>query len=89
MDVSIKEVYQVAKEELSHLIELENSDYRLEQIEFNKNEQVWDVVVSYLIPNKNKSALLIQSLPYERLYKKLKINENLEVTGMYMFNEAK
>ncbi len=88
MESSIKEVYKVAKEELSHLIDIENSDYRLEQIEFNKQEQVWLVVISYLIPNNNKSPLLIQSLPFERIYKKLKINEAMEVTGLYMFNEA-
>lgn len=88
MGLSIKEAFEVAKEELSLLIDLDTSDYRLEQIEFNKEEGYWDVVISYLTPNKNKPAILLQALPFERIYKRIKVSDNKEVTGVYMFHDS-
>jgi hypothetical protein len=98
MELSLKEVFEVAKKQFAELINIQESDFRLEQLEYKKPEKLWEVVVSYLVENKNvrttsdikNSTLttLLSTLPYERVYKRLKIDENKEVVGIYMFSEA-
>ena len=51
--MNLKELYQIAKNELSELSPFENSDFRLEQAEFDKDEKVWEIVISYLVENTN------------------------------------
>jgi hypothetical protein len=98
MEISLKEVFEAAKKQFAELINIQESDFRLEQLEYKKTEKLWEVVVSYLVENKNvrtnfelkTSTLtsLLSTLPYERVYKRLKIDENKEVIGIYMFSEA-
>jgi hypothetical protein len=98
MELSLKEVFEVAKKQFAELINIQESDFRLEQLEYKKPEKLWEVVVSYLVENKNvrttsdikNSTLttLLSTLPYERVYKRLKIDENKEVVGIYMFSEV-
>lgn len=89
MEPSLKEVFDAAKKQFSELINIQESDFRLEQLEYNKTEKIWEVVVSYLVENKNRASLaLLNSLPFERVYKRLKIDENKEVIGIFMFSEA-
>lgn len=90
--MDLKEIYQVAKSQLESLANSKYPDFRLEQAEFNKNDKLWEIVVSYLVENSNKanstfSILGIQDLPFERIYKKVKINENKEVIGFYIFEK--
>lgn len=88
--MNLKELYAIAKEELSDMSPLENSDFRLEQAEFKGSEGVWEVVVSYLVENTNKPtkpfAALAPEFPYLRMYKKLKINDKNKVVGFYIYN---
>jgi hypothetical protein len=89
MELSLKEAFDAAKNQFSELINIQESDFRLEQLEYNKTEKIWEVVVSYLVENKNRTSFaLLNSLPFERVYKRLKIDENKEVLGIYMFSEA-
>ncbi|WP_100628322.1 hypothetical protein [Algoriphagus formosus] len=92
MELSLKEVFNAAKKQFAELINIQESDFRLEQLEYKKDEKTWDVVVSYLQENKNRGAStgsILSFLPYERIYKRLKIDENKEVVGIFMFSEAK
>lgn len=78
--MNFKEVYATAKSTLADILGSELMDFRLEQVKKNKAEDSWDVVVSYLLSNINiskspLSALASNSLPYERVYKQVKINE--------------
>ncbi|MFC3415766.1 hypothetical protein [Algoriphagus hitonicola] len=94
----IKRGLRRRKKQFSELINIQKSDFRLEQIEYKKTEKIWEVVVSYLVENKNISypsdlaitnlAIRLSNLPYERVYKRLIIDENKEVLGIYMFSEA-
>ena len=91
MELSLKDVFEVAKKQFAELINIQESDFRLEQLEYKKSEKIWEVVVSYLVENKNRSfsaTLSFSTLPFERVYKRLKIDENKEVVGIYMFSEA-
>ena len=86
--MDLKGLYQIAKQELIPLYDGEPVDLRLEQVERSKETGHWNIVVSYLVENKNKSEIsMIATLPYERVYKLLKINENEEVEELLMFNE--
>lgn len=78
--MNFKEVYATAKSTLADILGSELMDFRLEQVKKNKAEDSWDVVVSYLLNNINisKSPLATlgsNSLPYERVYKQVKIDE--------------
>ena len=93
--MDLKRLYQIAKNELEKLYDSEPMDFRLEQVEFNESSGLWDVVVSYLVENKNRPEPSpanpfgnVGALKYERVYKSLKINEKDEVTGFHIFDKT-
>ena len=90
--MNLKELYQIARQALEDLYG-ELLDFRLEQVEHD-DDSGWEVVVSYLVENKNEiqkthGTSLIPSArfeyKYERIYKSLKISDNKEVVGFHMF----
>ncbi len=88
--MNLKELYQISKKELDEIIENKNPDFRLEQAEFDKADKTWEIVVSYLEENNNKRSNvmtpLVSDLPYERIFKKMKIKEDKEVLGFYIYD---
>ena len=92
MELSLKEVFEAAKKQFAELINIQESDFRLEELEYKKQDKSWNVIVSYLVENKNRSTFppaILSALPFERVYKRLKIDENKGVVGIFMFSEAK
>lgn len=89
--MNLKELYQIAKKELEVLSPFEDADFRLEQAEYNKEDKVWEVVVSYLVENINKPVspigMLSSSYPYHRIYKKVKIDDNKNLIGFYIYDK--
>lgn len=90
--MTLTDLFQTAKNHLKDLTPLSQPDFRLEQAEYNKDEKIWDVVVSYLVENTNKRINPLNPLSsdfqYHRIYKKLKINDNTsEILGFYIFNK--
>lgn len=86
--MELKELYTISQNKLSEIIKTENPDFRLEQAEYNKHEKVWEVVVSFLVKNQNQvnnPLSTLAQLPFDRIYKKIKINENKEIEGLYIF----
>lgn len=89
--MSLKELLEVAIEQLSNLTTIGRPDFRLEQAEYKKDEAVWEIVVSYLVENTNKRSAsplsaLASEYQYLRMYKRLKINKDKEIVGFYIFN---
>lgn len=89
--MKLKDLYSTAKKELSDLFPLEDSDFRLEQAEYNEKDKYWEIVVSYLVENINKPiksfAPLATEFKYHRIYKTVKINDAGEVIGFYIYNK--
>jgi hypothetical protein len=89
--MNFKDLYQVAKESLEQLSPMDQADFRLEQAEYNKKEKVWVIVVSYLVENINKPesplGAFTASYKYHRIYKKVKIDNDKNVLGFYMFEK--
>ncbi len=89
--LTLKDLYQISKNALGDISPLENSDFRLEQAEYDRKEQYWDVVVSYLVKNINKPirplAPLTPEYQFFRIYKRVKISNDKEVLGFYIFNK--
>ena len=88
-DIKFKELLTIAVSHLNSLTDVPTSDFRLEQAEFSEKENMWEIVVSYLVPNINKRTTPLgfsSEFPFYRIYKRLKINDEKEVVGMYMFN---
>ena len=87
--MNLKELYQISKKALDEIIENKNPDFRLEQAEFDKVDKTWEIVVSYLEENNNKRfnvlSPLVTDLPFERIFKKMKIKEDKEVLGFYIY----
>lgn len=88
--MTLKELLDVAKRQLKDLTTVENADFRLEQAEYKKDEGVWEIVVSYLVENTNKRTISLapfgSEFQFHRIYKRLKINEEKEILGLYIFN---
>jgi hypothetical protein len=89
--MSLKEILEIAKAELSDLTDLSKPDFRLEQAEYKNDQGIWDVVVSYLVENTNKRsasplAALASDYQYHRIYKRLKIDNDKAVVGFYIYN---
>ena len=87
--MTLTELLDIAKNHLQGLTLLKDPDFRLEQAEFKKNEKSWEIVVSYLVENANKkSNTLAINFPFQfdRIYKKIKIDDNGEIVGFYIFN---
>ena len=86
--MDLKELYQIAEKELAPLRPL---DLRSEQVERPDREGTQKVVVSYLVENKNKAKTVISpltDLPYERIYKSLKINKNRQIEELLIFDST-
>ncbi|TDT40563.1 hypothetical protein CLV90_3412 [Maribacter spongiicola] len=87
--MNLKELLNIAKSELTDMTTLSNPDFRLEQAEFFKDEKCWEIVVSYLVENTNPKnsplAAITSEFKYHRIYKKLKIDENKNVVGFFMW----
>lgn len=89
--MNLKELYNISKTELSGLSSLEHSDFRLEQAEYIKDKEIWEIVVSYLVENTNKPNSAIGALTagynYYRIYKKVKIDNEKNVIGFYIYEK--
>jgi hypothetical protein len=89
--MKFKELLEVAKEHLKDLSPLENPDFRLEQAEYNKDENAWEIVVSFLIENTNKRfnplTLITSEFEFHRIYKRIKFDNNNNIIGFYIFNK--
>ena len=89
--MNLKELYHIAKKELEDLSPLENADFRLEQAEYKREEEIWEIVISFLVENTNKPisplGALTSGFNYHRIYKKVKIDKNNQVVGFYIFDK--
>lgn len=89
--MTLKDLLNVAKVQLRELTTVKDPDFRLEQAEYKKDERVWDIVVSYLVENTNKRmsplSALTSEFQYYRMYQRLKINDEKEIAGLYIYNE--
>ena len=90
LNLTFKDLLEIAKEELKDLSTIEHPDFRLEQAVYKKDQNHWEIVVSYLVENSNKRQLnmigLSSDFLYERTYQKLIIDSNRKVSGLYMFS---
>ena len=89
--MNLGELLEVAKRELKVLTTVLNPDFRLEEAEYDHKGKVWNVVVSFLVENTNKrqltGGLVVPGLNYDRIYKKLKINDQRVLVGLYMYEK--
>ena len=91
MDLGFQELKERAREITITLLGFEPRDYRLEQIE-KETDGNWNIVVSYLSENKNipstESILGFNKvLPYERIYKRLILDNEGSFLKLLMYNE--
>ena len=82
--MDLKELYQIVGRELPPLSPL---DFRPVQVKRPDQLGTQKVVVSYLVEDKNKTRTITSSLmdlPYERVYKSLRINKDRQVEELLM-----
>lgn len=89
--MNLRELLDIAINQLGGLTTLQTPDFRLEQAEYKKDEKIWDVVISYLVENTNKKISIVNPIftefQFHRIYKRLKIDENKNIVGVYMFSD--
>lgn len=88
--MTLKELLEITKEQLRDLSTLENPDFRLEQAEYKKDDDTWEIIVSYLVENTNKRSnpltIIASEFQFLRMYKKIIINSSKEIVGFYIYN---
>lgn len=91
--LNLKDLLHNATTQLRDLSPLEKPDFRLEQGTYNKDAKVWEIVISYLVENNNKplSPISVFGLqtPYQRVYKKVIMDEDGQVEEFLMFDTVK
>ena len=91
--MKLKELLDIAKGALSEVITVENPDFRLEEVKYDQDNKLWDITVSYLAENTNEKTSSFHMITspmykYERIYKRLTIDEDKNITGLYIFEKA-
>lgn len=88
--MKLKELLNNATEQLRDLSTLDKPDFRLEQAVFNKEENVWEIVVSYLVENNNKISSPLSPLapqyPFQRTYKRVIMDDNGQVAEFHIYD---
>jgi len=91
LKLDLKALLTIARLALKDLTSVNEPDFRLEQAEFNKDKNLWEIVVSFLTENTNKrltsNMVFGSEFQYHRIYKKLSINLDGEITGYHIFND--
>ncbi|MCP9757571.1 hypothetical protein EGI26_20610 [Lacihabitans sp. CCS-44] len=92
--MNFKELYATSKESVESVLTSEPLDFRLEQATKSKDDETWEVVVSYLVNNLNKpaaspltAAFGTTNLPYERVFKLIKIR-NKDVSEFLIYEKV-
>lgn len=88
--MTLREVLDAAKVHLKELTTVQEPDFRLEQAEYDKSASEWELVVSFLVDNTNKRTLpmglLTSEFQYHRIYKRIKIDDNKEFKGLFIYS---
>lgn len=90
--MNLKDLLHNVTTQLRDLSPLDKPDFRLEQAVYKKDDKVWEIVVSYLVENNNKPnnpfLPLVPQPPYQRVYKKVIMDENGQVAEFLMYDMA-
>lgn len=90
--MNLKDLLHNATIQLGDLSPLDKPDFRLEQAVYKKEDKVWEIVISYLVENNNKPINpvfpLAPQLPYQRVYKKVILDEDGQVAELLMYDRA-
>lgn len=89
--LQIGKINQIAMEQLSQIYDLSDSDYRLEQFEYDKLKETYTIVVSFLLENKNVELSPFTKISsggwkFERVFKEVKIHKDGQILGIYIYN---
>ena len=89
--MELKNILKAAKMQISELLSLGETHYRVEQANYNRKTKNWEIVISFLIEKLSKppesSSSDSEEKVYERTYKVVMINDDGEVMGFYMYKE--
>ena len=89
LKLKVKDIFEIAKKELSELSTVANPDFRLEQVQYDEKHNQWEVVVSYLVENTNKRTnslgIPISEFQFYRIYKKLIIDSEKKCNRTFYF----
>lgn len=91
-NLTYSELKKIAASEINNFTDLEQPDLRLEEVEYNKDSKFWEIVVSFLVKSKDPHVLSFiafkNDLEYNltRLYKKIKIDNNSNILGVYIYD---
>ncbi len=90
--MELKELYSIAKEQLMQVFE-DARDFRLEQVEYDEKEKIWEIVVSFVTKNIDRADSVVSPLakvvlPFERLYKKVVIDDNKKMKAFYIYERV-
>ncbi|NTU43065.1 MAG: hypothetical protein HGA78_08430 [Nitrospirales bacterium] len=92
--LSVKQAVERIKEQFNDLFGSDITDIRLEEIEQSTNDEIYNLTVSFLVPNKNISPTITSIMggitnPFIRQYKTVLINkENGNIVKIKIHKDA-
>lgn len=87
--ITLRELLDIAIDHLQTFTAKEKPDFRLEQAEYKEEQQLWDVVVSWLVKRYDEGgpALIRDQGYYLRIWKRIHIDKEKQVVDMWFFGE--
>ena len=87
----LKELFNIALDYLRDEIALDFLDPRFERAEFKVENFSWEIIISFLVENKFRTTYSnnnngLKRPKYDRIYKRIRIDNNDEVLGFYIHN---
>lgn len=90
--LTLGKLKKIAFDELSPIFELNEDNFRLEEYEFDESNITYNIVVSFLVENKNIESQtltkisLLGGLKYDRVYKKVSIDKDGKFIKFSIYN---
>lgn len=87
--IPLKELLGIAISHLHTFTTVKKPDFRLEHASYKADQKVWNLVVSWLVEQYDEgvAALKWNKGKYFRMWKRIHINEENMVVGMWFFEE--
>lgn len=78
--LTLGKLKEIAFNELSQIYDLADKDFRLEEYEYNTSNNLYNIVISFLIENQNTNftayKLALGGLKFERVFKNVVIDKD-------------
>ncbi|MEO5581840.1 MAG: hypothetical protein ABIR66_04060 [Saprospiraceae bacterium] len=81
----LREMYLTAYEQIKQVLGKDQIDFLFEQFKEDEKAHIKELVVSYLVENKQKGLIPNLYSDHERIYKLIQLTEDKKLIGILMY----